>query len=60
VHRLLQSLLDLPEPVYHHHRLMLDNDGRKLSKSTSATGLRELRAAGATPADIRKLVGLAA
>jgi glutamyl-Q tRNA(Asp) synthetase len=60
VHRLLQSLLDLPEPVYHHHRLLLDADGRKLSKSTAATGLRELRAAGATPADIRRLVGLAA
>jgi glutamyl-Q tRNA(Asp) synthetase len=60
VHRLLQSLLDLPEPAYHHHRLMLDNDGRKLSKSTEATGLRELRAAGLTPRDIRKLVGLAA
>jgi glutamyl-Q tRNA(Asp) synthetase len=60
VHRLLQSLLDLPVPVYHHHRLMLDNEGRKLSKSTQATGLRELRTAGATPADIRKLVDLAA
>ncbi len=60
VHRLLQSLLDLPAPAYHHHRLMLDNDGRKLSKSTLATGLRELRAAGASPADIRRLVGLAA
>lgn len=60
VHRVLQSLLDLPVPVYHHHRLVLDADGRKLSKSTSATGLRELRAAGATPADIRTMVGLAA
>jgi glutamyl-Q tRNA(Asp) synthetase len=60
VHRLLQSLLDLPVPVYHHHRLILDADGRKLSKSTQATGLRELRANGATPADIRRLVGLAA
>jgi glutamyl-Q tRNA(Asp) synthetase len=60
VHRVLQSLLDLPMPVYHHHRLVLDEDGRKLSKSTQAAGLRELRAAGATPADIRKLVGLPA
>jgi glutamyl-Q tRNA(Asp) synthetase len=58
VHRLLQALLGLPEPVYHHHRLILDADGRKLSKSTRATGLRELRAQGATPADIRRLVGL--
>jgi glutamyl-Q tRNA(Asp) synthetase len=58
VHRLLQRLLGLPAPVYHHHRLILDGDGRKLSKSTAATALRELRAQGATPADIRRLVGL--
>jgi glutamyl-Q tRNA(Asp) synthetase len=58
VHRLLQALLGLPAPHYHHHRLVLDTDGRKLSKSTAATGLRELRSAGATPADIRQLVGL--
>ena len=58
VHRLLQSLLGLPQPRYHHHRLILDSDGRKLSKSTLATGLRELRAGGANAADIRKRVGL--
>jgi glutamyl-Q tRNA(Asp) synthetase len=58
VHRLLQQLLGLPAPCYRHHRLVLDNKGRKLSKSSQATGLRELRAEGATPADIRRLVGL--
>ncbi|SDT07482.1 tRNA glutamyl-Q(34) synthetase GluQRS [Bradyrhizobium canariense] len=58
VHRLLQQLLGLPAPIYRHHRLMLDAAGQKLSKSTDATGLRELRAEGATPADIRRLVGL--
>ncbi len=58
VHRLLQQLLGLPQPAYRHHRLVLDGAGRKLSKSSEATGLRELRAAGATPADIRRLVGL--
>ncbi len=58
VHRLLQQLLGLPQPVYRHHRLILDEAGRKLAKSTQATGLRELRAAGAAPADIRRLVGL--
>jgi glutamyl-Q tRNA(Asp) synthetase len=58
VHRLLQALLGFPAPHYHHHRLILDVDGNKLSKSTAATGLRELRAAGATPAEIRRLVGL--
>ena len=58
VHRLLQALLGFPAPRYHHHRLILDAGGNKLSKSTLATGLRELRAQGATPADIRKAVGL--
>ena len=58
VHRLLQALLGYAAPLYYHHRLILDADGRKLSKSTRATGLRELRARGATPADIRGLVGL--
>jgi glutamyl-Q tRNA(Asp) synthetase len=57
VHRLLQQLLGLPRPTYRHHRLVLDGEGRKLSKSTAATGIRELRAGGATPADIRRLVG---
>jgi glutamyl-Q tRNA(Asp) synthetase len=58
IHRLLQSLLGLPEPAYHHHRLILDADGSKLSKTTRATGLRELRAAGLSPADIKRMVGL--
>ena len=58
VHRLLQALLGLHAPVYHHHRLILDEDGRKLSKSTRATALRELRNQGLTPADIRRRVGL--
>ncbi|MGB8608661.1 tRNA glutamyl-Q(34) synthetase GluQRS [Bradyrhizobium sp.] len=58
VHRLLQRLLGLPQPAYRHHRLVLDGAGQKLSKSTEATGLRELRAGGSTPADIRRLVDL--
>ena len=58
VHRTLQVLLGLPEPIYRHHGLVRDEAGRKLSKSTSSTGLRELCAAGATPAGIRRLVGL--
>jgi glutamyl-Q tRNA(Asp) synthetase len=58
VHRLLQALLGWPAPRYHHHRLILDADGNKLAKSTSATGLRELRARGASALDIRKAVGL--
>ena len=58
IHRLLQALLGLPEPAYHHHRLILDEAGDKLSKSTQATGLRELRAAGKTRAGIYAMVGL--
>ena len=58
VHRLLQALLGLPRPAYRHHRLIRDSSGQKLSKSTGATGLRELRAGGATAADIRRMVGL--
>jgi glutamyl-Q tRNA(Asp) synthetase len=58
VHRLLQTLLGLPVPRYHHHRLVLDESNRKLSKSTQATALRELRTQGITPADIRRMVGL--
>jgi glutamyl-Q tRNA(Asp) synthetase len=54
----LQALLGLPAPRYHHHRLILDDSGKKLSKSTRATALRELRQQGATPADIRRMVGL--
>lgn len=58
VHRLLQALLGLPAPRYRHHRLLLDADGRKLSKSNRATGLRNLRARGLTARDIRRLAGL--
>jgi glutamyl-Q tRNA(Asp) synthetase len=58
VHRLLQHLLGAPQPGYRHHRLIRDDAGQKLSKSTKATGLRELRADGATPTKIRQLVGL--
>jgi glutamyl-Q tRNA(Asp) synthetase len=58
IHRLLQALLGLPGPVYHHHKLIVDAAGHKLAKSNAATSLRELRAAGATPADIRRMVGL--
>ncbi len=58
VHRLIQELLGLPQPVYRHHRLVLDDGGKKLSKSTAATGLCELRLNGATPETIRRLIGL--
>jgi glutamyl-Q tRNA(Asp) synthetase len=59
VHRLLQALLGLSLPIYHHHRLVLDERSLKLSKSTRATSLRALRAGGASVAHIRAMVGLA-
>lgn len=58
VHRLLQALLGLPQPLYHHHRLILGPDGRKLSKSLGDVGLATLRADGLSVADIRRRIGL--
>jgi glutamyl-Q tRNA(Asp) synthetase len=55
---LLQKLLDLPSPAYHHHALVTDPTGRKLSKSDRDTSLRALREAGKTPADIRRMIGI--
>ncbi|SDR27675.1 tRNA glutamyl-Q(34) synthetase GluQRS [Pseudovibrio sp. Tun.PSC04-5.I4] len=56
VHRLLQTLLNLPEPLYEHHHLIMGADGRKLAKSAKDTSLRELRASGVTPAQIREML----
>jgi glutamyl-Q tRNA(Asp) synthetase len=50
VHRLLQALLGLPTPHYHHHPLLLDAQGRRLAKRHGAPALRDLREAGADPA----------
>lgn len=56
IHLLLQVLLGHSAPVYRHHRLVADAEGRKLSKSAGDTSLRSLRRSGLTPADIRRLV----
>ena len=58
LHRLLQVLLGLPEPRYHHHRLVMNAEGRKLSKSAGDTSIATLRAADQSPADIRRIIGL--
>jgi glutamyl-Q tRNA(Asp) synthetase len=58
VHRLLQRLLGLPAPAYHHHRLIVGADGRKLSKSEGSAALSVLFGEGLDQAEIRRLVGL--
>lgn len=52
VHRLLQSLLGLPEPVYFHHELMLDENGKRLAKRSQSQSIAALREAGKSAADI--------
>ena len=56
---ILQHLLGLPTPVYHHHRLIRDAAGRRLAKRDDARAIRRYRDEGATPAEIRRMVGLA-
>ena len=56
LHRLLQDLFGLPAPIYHHHRLLTDRAGEKLSKSRGDLSLASLRKQGETPDRIRKLV----
>jgi glutamyl-Q tRNA(Asp) synthetase len=58
IHRLLQVVLGLPEPLYHHHRLLTDAEGRKLAKTDGDTALASLRAAGVPGKEVRARVGL--
>jgi len=58
IHVLLQMLLGLPTPLYFFHRLLLGDDGQKLSKSKGSQSLADLRAQGWTPDDVRRAVGL--
>ena len=57
IHKLLQRLLGLPTPFYHHHELIRDETGRKLSKSLASPAIAALRKAGVTAADIRRQLG---
>lgn len=59
IHVLLQRLLNLPTPVYHHHRLIRDDKGKRLAKRDDARAIAKYRAEGASPQDIRRMVGLA-
>lgn len=58
IHVLLQKLLCLPTPAYHHHRLIRDDAGKRLAKRDDARALRHYRQDGATPQDIRRMIGL--
>jgi glutamyl-Q tRNA(Asp) synthetase len=57
IQRVLQALLDLPEPRYRHHRLILGPDGRRLAKRNAAETLRAMRARGIEPAEVRIELG---
>lgn len=58
IHVVLQKLLGLPTPTYHHHRLIRDENGKRLAKRDDARAIRLYRDEGKTPADIRAMVGL--
>ena len=60
IHVLLQMLLGLPSPIYHFHRLILDDEGKKLAKSKGSESLADLQAKGWTPEDVRRAVGISA
>jgi glutamyl-Q tRNA(Asp) synthetase len=55
---ILQHLFGLPTPIYHHHRLIRDENGKRLAKRDDARAIQKYRTDGATPADIRRMVGL--
>lgn len=58
IHVVLQKLLQLPTPTYHHHRLIRDEAGKRLAKRDDARAIAHYRAEGATPQSIRHMVGL--
>ena len=55
VHVLLQALMDWPQPVYHHHRLLLDTDGKRFAKRNKSVTLEQMRESGVTPDEIRRM-----
>ena len=58
IHALLQHLLNYPTPIYHHHALIRDPDGKRLAKRDDAKAIAKFRGEGASPDDIRAMVGL--
>ncbi|MCW9001163.1 MAG: tRNA glutamyl-Q(34) synthetase GluQRS [Rhodospirillales bacterium] len=59
VHRLLQELLGLPIPEYRHHHLLTGPDGKRFAKRDKAQTIRALREEGRTPAEVRRMAGVA-
>ncbi len=57
IHRILQTLFALPAPKYHHHGLLLDEDGNRLSKREKSLAIAALREEGLSPAEVRALAG---
>lgn len=57
LHRLLQALLNLPTPDYHHHPLLRDEQGQRLAKRKNAPSIRSMRESGFTMSDILPMVG---
>jgi glutamyl-Q tRNA(Asp) synthetase len=58
IHRVLQMVLNLPDPLYLHHRLIRDETGKRLAKRHDSKAISRFRAEGASPADIRSMIGL--
>ncbi len=59
LHRLLQAMLDLPAPIYRHHRLITDETGKRFAKRDHAVTIKALRESGETHSSLRRRVGLA-
>jgi len=59
IHVVLQALLNLPVPRYHHHRLIRDDHGKRLAKRDDARAIAKYREDGASPQDLRARLGLA-
>ena len=57
IHRLIQALLGVEPPIWHHHPLITDSNGVRLAKRNRATTIRSQRQAGKTPAEVRAMVG---
>jgi glutamyl-Q tRNA(Asp) synthetase len=58
IHRILQALLGLPQPVYHHHGLLTDEDGKRFAKRDDSLTIEALRNAGHSPAQVRSMAGI--